>query len=137
MTALTKDRNTATREGEQFSFGAATNKKFYAGGLAMLNASGYLTPGAAATGQIAAGRIEEYVDTTGIADGVLNVVVRSGVFKFANSASGDLITIAEIGDNCYIVDDQTVAKTDGTGARSVAGKIVGVDSDGVWVRIGL
>jgi hypothetical protein len=32
------------------------------------------------------------------------------------------------------VDDQTVAKTDGTGARSVAGKVFDVDSGGVWVR---
>jgi len=32
------------------------------------------------------------------------------------------------------VDDQTVALTDGTGARSRAGIIAGVDSDGVWVQ---
>jgi hypothetical protein len=48
-----------------------------------------------------------------------------------------LITRAEIGDDCYIVDDSTVAKTNpGGNTRSVAGKIVDVDAKGVWVRIG-
>src|SRR4030067_869150 len=137
MTALAADRNTPYRESEMFALGVAPNIKIYGGAIVMLNASGYATKGAAATGQVCAGRAEDMVDNTGGADAAKTVNVRSGTFKFANSASGDLITIAEIGDNCYIVDDQTVAKTDGTGARSVAGKIVAVDSDGVWVRMGL
>ena len=52
---------------------------------------------------------------------------------FANSASADLISLADIGADCYIVDDQTVAKTSGTNTRSVAGKVFDVDADGVWV----
>ena len=32
-----------------------------------------------------------------------------------------------------MVDDQTVAKTDGTGTRSAAGVVVNVDALGVWV----
>ncbi len=137
MTALAADRNTPTREGETFNFPVATNIKIFGGAIVMLNATGYATKGATATGQICVGRAEDLADNTGGADGAKTVNVRAGVFKFANSAAGDLITIAEIGDNCYIVDDQTVAKTDGTATRSVAGKIVGVDSDGVWVRTGL
>ena len=46
-----------------------------------------------------------------------------------------MITQAEIGDACYIVDDETVAKTSGGNTRSVAGEIVDVDDDGVWVDI--
>lgn len=137
MTALTADRNTPNRDGEMFGLPVATNVKIYGGAIVMLNATGYATKGATATGQICAGRAEDLADNTGGADGAKTVTVRSGVFKFANSAAADLITAAEIGDNCYIVDDQTVAKTDGTATRSVAGKIVGVDSDGVWVRMGL
>ncbi|MCY1460857.1 hypothetical protein D9M71_784510 [compost metagenome] len=57
------------------------------------------------------------------------------MFAFANSAAGDEITRADIGATAYIVDDQTVAKTDGTSTRSVAGTIRDVDSDGVWVEI--
>lgn len=137
MTAQTADRATPYREGEMFSFGVAASVKIFAGSIVMLNATGYATKGATATGQICAGRAEEQVDNTGGANGAKTIAVRAGVFQFANSAAGDLITIAEIGDNCYIVDDQTVAKTDGTATRSIAGKIVDVDSAGVWVRMGI
>ena len=34
----------------------------------------------------------------------------------------------------HLVDDQTVAKTNGGSTRSVAGICRGVDSDGVWVE---
>jgi hypothetical protein len=34
-----------------------------------------------------------------------------------------------------VVDDQTVAKTNGSSTRSVAGIVRQVDSDGVWVEI--
>ena len=37
----------------------------------------------------------------------------------------------------YIVDDQTVAKTNGSSTRSAAGTIVDVDAQGVWVRVGI
>ncbi len=134
MTALAADRNTPVRDGVLFSFPVAATTKIYAGAIVMLNAAGDATKGATATGQISAGRADELVDNTGAA-GAKTVKVRKGVFRWANSAAGDAITKAEIGDNCYIVDDQTVAKTDGTATRSVAGKIVDVDADGVWVLV--
>ena len=59
--------------------------------------------------------------------------VRRGCFRFANSASADAIALADVGADCYIVDDQTVALTNGSSTRSVAGKIHDVDSSGVWV----
>ena len=54
--------------------------------------------------------------------------------QFANSAATDAITLADIGKDCFIVDDQTVAKTDGSGTRSRAGRVFDVDADGVWVE---
>jgi hypothetical protein len=137
MAALIKDRNTPSRAGDKLSLPVATSVLIFAGSIVMLNATGYATPGATATGQVAAGRAAEQVDNSAGLDGAVNVDVEPGVFQFANSAAADAITIAEVGDTCYIVDDQTVAKTDGTGTRSAAGKVVGVDSDGVWVRMGL
>lgn len=134
MTALAADRNTPERLGDDFEFPVAAATKIYAGAIVMLNASGDATKGATATGQTCVGRAEEQVDNTGAA-GAKTVKVRKGVFRWANSAAGDAITRAEIGDTCYIVDDQTVAKTDGTGTRSAAGKIVDVDADGVWVLV--
>ena len=69
--------------------------------------------------------------------GDINVETERGVFRFENSASADAITRAEIGDTAYIVDDQTVAKTNGSSTRSAAGTIVDVDAQGVWVRVGI
>lgn len=135
MTALASDRNTPERAGDEFVYPVAADAVIYAGAIVMLNASGDATQGATATGQLCVGRAEEQVDNTGGAAGAKTVKVRKGVFRWANSAAGDAITKAEIGDTCYIVDDQTVAKTDGTGTRSAAGKIVDVDADGVWVLV--
>ena len=61
--------------------------------------------------------------------------MRRGCFRFANSVAADLIALADIGADCFIVDDQTVAKTNGGATRSIAGKIRDVDADGVWVQI--
>ncbi len=61
--------------------------------------------------------------------------MRRGCFRFANSAAADLIALADIGADCYVVDDQTVAKTSASNTRSIAGKVRDVDAAGVWVEI--
>lgn len=133
MTALTKDRNTQARTGKEIVHPVAAAKKIFAGSLVALNATGYLTPGATATTLTVAGRAQEQVDNSAGADGALTCRVLRGVFLFTNDGS---ITRANVGKTCYIVDDQTVAATDGTGTRSAAGKIVDLDgSTGVWVEI--
>lgn len=132
MSALAADRNTPVRENTLRSYPAAATKKFYVGALACVNASGYATPGATATTLKAAGRVEEYVDNSSGADGDVSVRIRSGCFKFANNGS---VTIAHTLGTAYIVDDQTVAPDSGTNTRSIAGKIIEVASDGVWVQI--
>ena len=136
MTALTQDRNTPRRAGEDFSHPVAAATTIFAGSLVALNAAGNAIPAATATGLIVIGRAEERVVNAGAA-GVERVPVRRGVFRWANSTSTDEITRAEIGDDCWAVDDQTVAKTSATNTRSVAGKIVDVDAQGVWVRSGI
>lgn len=134
MAALTEPRTTAKRDGRTFGRLVATNKVIYEGAIVCLSATGFATPGATATTLVADGLATQTVDNTGGADGAKTVVVEKGVFRFANSAAGDAITKAEIGDDCYIVDDQTVAKTSGTNTRSIAGKIMDVDALGVWVK---
>lgn len=135
MAALTADRNTPIRANEDFSFPVAAATKIFAGSLVALNSSGLAVPGATATTLKAAGRAEALADNSAGAASAINVKVRRGCFRFANSGGGDAIALADIRANCYIVDDQTVAKTDGTGTRSVAGVIRDVDADGVWVEI--
>jgi hypothetical protein len=121
------------KDGELFAVPIATAKKIFAGSLVAANATGYATPGAVAATLTYLGRAEETVDNTG-ADGALSVLVRRGkAFKFANSAT-DAVTQASLGKVCYIEDDQTVSATSDTGARSAAGIVIGVETDGVWVQ---
>jgi len=136
MTALTQHRNTPQRAGDVLAFPVKAGAKCFQGGLAVL-AAGLAAAGSVATGLVAIGRFEETVDNTAGLDGALVAPVRAGIFKFANSAAGDLIAQADVGADCYIVDDQTVAKTHAVNTRSRAGKVVAVEADGVWVQIGL
>jgi hypothetical protein len=133
--ALTKDRNTNRFDGDVKSLGVAAAMLIYGGALVMRDASGYARKGAAALGLHGVGRAEERVDNSAGSAGDLTVKVREGIFGFANSAAADEITAAEIGKVCYAVDDQTVAKTSGSGTRSPAGIVAGVDSLGVQVLL--
>ena len=133
MGVLTADRNTPVRDGSVLSAPVAGTKKIYAGALVARDSSGYATPGATATTLVGLGRAESNVDNTAGSDGDLLVAIRKGFFRFANDGT-DTVDRSHIGGNCYIVDDQTVASNDGTGTRSVAGKVFDVDSDGVWVQ---
>lgn len=132
--SLTKERDTQAREVNFLPAPLAADVKVYAGGLGALDASGNLTPGAAATTLKKSGRIRATVDNTGGSAGAVSGDIELGCFRWDNSTSTDAITRADIGSNCYIVDDQTVAKTNGTNTRSVAGQIIDVDAGGVWVR---
>lgn len=136
MAALTQDRDTRRRDGDLFSLPVAASAKIYGGAIVCINSSGYAVPGSTATGLTPVGRAEEQVDNSGGQNGDEIVSVRRGVFRYANSAGGDIITTAEIGTVVYAVDDQTVAKTSASGTRSRAGFVVDVDSDGVWVLMG-
>ncbi|PPD36756.1 MAG: hypothetical protein CTY18_02940 [Methylomonas sp.] len=136
MVALTASRNTPERTGEVFDFGVRANVRCFQGALAVLN-GGYAAPGTAATGLVAIGRFEAEANNTGGAAGAMTARVKRGIFRFANSAAADLISAANVGADCFIVNDQTVALTNGTNTRSRAGRIVAVDGSGVWVQIGL
>ena len=132
---LTKDRNTQRRDGVQFNDPVAASTRIFAGSLVCLNAAGNAVPGSLSATLKARGVAQEQVDNRDGAAGDLRIESRRGEFQFANSASADEITRADIGNECFIVDDQTVAKTSATDTRSVAGIIRDVDAGGVWVEI--
>lgn len=134
MAALATPRNTQKRIGEVFGFPVKAATTCIQGGLAVLDA-GYAAPGRVATTLIAVGMFTDTV--TAVAAGDATARVERGIFKFANSTAGDLIAQANVGADCYIVDDQTVALTNGGATRSRAGKVSAVDADGVWVQVGL
>lgn len=132
--ALTAARNTPSRTGQVFELGVATGVKIYQGALVAVNSSGYVTPGATSTTLVGLGRAEAYVDNTAGQNGDVNIRVSRGIFQYANSSAGDAIANDDIGKICYMVDDATVALTNGSDTRSPAGRIFGVDSSGVWVE---
>lgn len=134
MTALTADRNTPHKDGELLGVPVAANAVIRAGALVVANANGYAAPGSTALNLKYIGRAEESVDNTGGANGAKTVTVRRNkAFKYANLGA-DPVVQADLMKTCYIADDQTVAKTDGGGTRSAAGKVVGLDADGVWIE---
>lgn len=136
MAALTTERRTPEAVGKTRSFPVAASAVAFAGGIGVLNSGGFLTKASTATGLTAVGRIEESFDNTGGANGDIRGRVKRGIFPYANSTAADEITLADVGSTCYLVDDQTVAKTDGTGTRSAAGTVYDVTSEGVFVEIG-
>lgn len=135
MTALSADRATPTRlGGNHFEEAVAASQLIYTGSIVARNAAGYLVKGVTATGLVGVGVALERCDNSAGAAGAVTAKYARITARFANSASGDLITIADIGTRCFIVDDQTVAKTNGSSTRSPAGIVEAVDAQGVWVR---
>ena len=137
MPALTATRNTYRVDPDTVQrLPMAAAMLIYQGALVALNATGFASKGVVATTLKQFGRAEATVDNSAGAAGAKEIDVRPGIYRWFNSSAADLITTAEIGTDCFIVDDQTVAKTNGTATRSRAGKVVGVDAVGVFVQMG-
>jgi hypothetical protein len=137
--ALASDRNAPIKnEGDTFSVPLTGGVIAYSGALICRDTAdaGLGTPGKASTTLKAIGVAQERVDNAAGADGAKSVTVRRGTWFFKNSAAADAIVAADIGGTAFIVDDETVAKTNGTNTRSAAGRIEDVDATGVWVRVG-
>jgi len=134
MTAATEGRNTKRRNAERVIHVVNTGSTIYAGTLVtLLTATGLAVPAGTASAGVAVGVAQDTV--TG--DGIKTIEVeRSFAYQFANSTGAELITKADIGNTCWLMDNQTVSKTDGVGLRKAAGKIIDVDAGGVWVLVG-
>lgn len=123
---------------ERLSVPVAASTKIYQGALVGLDSAGRAVAGTSnATARSILGRAAALADNSSGAAAAISVEVDRGCFKFANSSSTDALTSVDVGQPCYVVDDQTVARTPGTGTapRMVAGMVMGVDSDGVWVQL--
>jgi hypothetical protein len=132
MTATTKDRSTQQQYAEVINVPVLAAAKINAGAIVVATAAGFAAPGSTATTLSYIGRAEDAVDNTAGANGAKSVNVRrKQAFKWANDGT---ITQANLMLTAYIVDDQTVAATNGGATRSIAGRIVGVDTDGVWIE---
>lgn len=132
--ALKEDRHTYMREGREVSIPVKAGAVIFAGGMVAVDATGFAVPGAESADLTYAGRAEAQVDNRGGADGALSVLVARGrQFQWANSAT-DPVTQARVGKVCYIEDDETVSASSNAEARSEAGVVMGVETDGIWVE---
>ncbi len=127
------DRKTAVRDGVQVVLPVAAATIIEAGKMTAVNAAGNSVPAANTVGLRVMGRAEQHVDNSLGAAGDLTVeVLRRRTFKFKNSGTSP-VTAASVGSNVMVEDAETVATT--TSNSIVAGKNLGVESDGVWVEI--
>ena len=136
MAAATANRNLQeVAPGRRRALPMAAAAKVFQGTIAVIDASGNCNKGITSTAVRAMGVFAQPYDNTAGAAGAITAEVDRGIFgPFANSSAGDLIGAADVGADCYIVDDQTVAKTSGSSTRSIAGKVWSVDASGVYVE---
>ena len=127
--STTGERNTLEREGRVFSHALAANTSINKGAMVVLDA-GAAKPGFANNAVVAVGIAEHSAAT---ADGATHIRCKLGTFLFVNSVA-DPVEAADVGSPCFIVDDETVAASDGAGTRSKAGTVRSLDGGGVWVE---
>lgn len=135
MTALTASRLTPRRSADRIGRPVSLAAVIYAGSLvALLDADGTAVPAGTAGSGHAIGVADRDVDGSA-PHGPHYVEAECGCWRFENSTAGDEIAHVHIGQPAYIVDDQTVALTDGDGTRKLAGAIFDVDDEGVWIDV--
>ena len=115
--------NAEERDGRNVAFPLKSEEKIYIGEIGCIDATGVAVAAKAAAGLKAIGRVEK------VEDGV--VIFRKGVFLYQND-SGDSLSDADVGTDCYISNSTTVCKT-GT-SKSKAGTVFAVADGGVWVK---
>lgn len=129
--ASTKDRNTYHRDGSRFTYPVAAGAVIYSGTIVAAT-GGNATSGAAVAANVTLGIADGPADNTGGAAGAKRVSVKLGAYLLNNSAA-DPVTAADVGLDCYVVDNDTVAKTNAANTRPRAGKVRSVEDGGVWV----
>lgn len=134
MTALAAARATKSRNlGDKRSYDCAVDI-CYAGGLAMMNAAGYIQPAAADAGNKGCvGVFTKTVDNSGGSAGDLKAEVQEGDFLF----DGDTLGVDDNGSIVYADDDQTLDETQAANTP-IAGTLVEyVSASSGWVRVGV
>ena len=106
MPILTEDRNTTRKDGILVPTPMVADDIVYGGSLAAVNAAGYLLPASDTAGLIMHGVADARSDNTGGAAGDISCNVRRrGLFLFKMATA---ITQANVGDNVFIADDNSV-----------------------------
>jgi len=131
-TVATAAIDTPERPGLTSAHPVAAGVIIYAGTLVALDTSGNANPAANTSGLKVIGRAEETVDNSDGSAGDLNVNIKRGIFKYANSGSA-AVDANDVGKVCYVEDDTTVTETASNSIK--AGIVIALDDAGasVWV----
>ena len=78
MSALTQDRNTSRRDGNQVEPPVAATTRIWGGSIVCINAGGYAVPGATATTLKAVGVAEDRADNSAGVAGAIRVRAAAG-----------------------------------------------------------
>lgn len=135
MSALTKERAGSERVLNRDKRPVAANVKCIKGGLAQMNATGFIKPATATAGDPVVGYFYETVDNTGGAAGAKLVDVhyfRERVVRLFANDGGAPVTVARRERTASILDDQTV--TLATPAAGDGVRVYDVTTEGVWVE---
>jgi len=134
MAALTQDKKTEYMEGVDIILPVYQSTTIYAGALVCVNAGGYAVNGADTAGLIFMGVAREYVDNSAGASGDKTVTVRRrGLFRMT---LGHNISVANIGDNVFLVDNQTVDLAANVTNAIFCGNIAGyISATEAWIDI--
>ena len=132
--ALSADKELQYTEGVEVPFPVINADIIYAGGLTCVNAAGYALPGADTAGLIFAGVALEQVDNSlGSAGDKTVVLRRRGLIRMTFATA---IAQANVGDNVFIVDDETVDVAAQTTNDIFCGIIAAyIDTTHAWVDI--
>lgn len=113
-------------------YGAAASTTYYAGTMQTLDSSDR-PKNPATVGEKVIGVVADHVDNASGANDAKTVNFKTGVFKFALHASTPPVA-GDVGKPAYASDNQTISKS--AAAGSLAGLIIMIESDGVWVWVG-
>jgi hypothetical protein len=132
--ALSADKALQYTEGVELSFPVVAADIIYACSLVCVNAAGYALPGSDTAGLIFQGIAVEQVDNSlGDAGDKTVVLRRRGLIKMT---LGTAISQANVGDNVFLVDDESVDIAAQTTNDIFCGIIAGyIDSTHAWVDI--
>lgn len=131
---LSADKKLEYTEGVEVPFPVINADIIYGGSHVCVNAAGYALPGSDTSGLIYVGEAMERVDNSLGGAGDKNIVCRRrGLIKMEFATA---ISIANVGDNVFLVDDEKVDLTANVTYKIFCGIIAGyIDSTHAWVDI--
>jgi len=134
MTALTSDTARPYTAGVEAAVPVYRSVEIFGNALVGVNAAGYAVPGDDAAGLIFMGVAREHVDNSSGSDGDKQVVVRRrGLWKMT---LGTPISQANVGDQVFLVDDNTVDLAANVTHNIFCGIIAAyIDSIHAWIDI--